>query len=41
MREHRLYQADFLLRGYGFKVKELFQGAGDLALDIDRNWHGP
>ncbi len=35
MREHRLYQADFLLRGYGFKVKELFQGPGHLALDID------
>jgi predicted DNA-binding helix-hairpin-helix protein len=35
MREHRLYQADFLLRGYGFKVAELFQGPGHLALDID------
>jgi putative DNA modification/repair radical SAM protein len=35
MREHRLYQADFLLRAYGFKAGELFQGPGDLALDID------
>jgi putative DNA modification/repair radical SAM protein len=35
MREHRLYQADFLLRGYGFKVNELFKGPGHLALDID------
>ncbi len=35
MREHRLYQADFLLRGYGFKADELFQGPGHLALDID------
>ncbi|MGY4490873.1 putative DNA modification/repair radical SAM protein [Pseudomonas sp. TE3610] len=35
MREHRLYQADFLLRSYGFKAGELFQGPGHLALDID------
>ncbi|MDY7559861.1 putative DNA modification/repair radical SAM protein [Pseudomonas sp. 10B1] len=35
MREHRLYQADFLLRAYGFTAGELFQGPGDLALDID------
>ncbi|ANN76390.1 putative DNA modification/repair radical SAM protein [Bordetella flabilis] len=35
LREHRLYQADFLLRGYGFRAEELFQGAGDLPLDID------
>ncbi len=35
MREHRLYQADFLLRSYGFKAGELFEGAGHLALDID------
>jgi len=35
MREHRLYQADFLLRGYGFKADELFKGPGHLALDID------
>jgi putative DNA modification/repair radical SAM protein len=35
LREHRLYQADFLLRGYGFRAEELFQGVGDLPLDID------
>jgi len=35
MREHRLYQADFLLRSYGFTADELFKGPGHLALDID------
>jgi len=35
LREHRLYQADFLLRGYGFDVSELLSGPGNLALDID------
>lgn len=35
LREHRLYQADFLLRGYGFEVGELLKGPGNLALDID------
>jgi predicted DNA-binding helix-hairpin-helix protein len=35
LREHRLYQADFLLRGYGFKVQELLPQTGDLALDVD------
>jgi putative DNA modification/repair radical SAM protein len=35
MREHRLYQADFLLRSYGFTAGELFKGPGHLALDID------
>jgi putative DNA modification/repair radical SAM protein len=35
MREHRLYQADFLLRGYGFRADELFDGPGNLSLDID------
>lgn len=35
MREHRLYQADFLMRGYGFSAGELLKGPGDLALDID------
>ncbi|MGJ7916433.1 putative DNA modification/repair radical SAM protein [Massilia sp. LXY-6] len=34
-REHRLYQADFLLRGYGFTAAELMPEAGNLALDID------
>ncbi|ARP80104.1 putative DNA modification/repair radical SAM protein [Bordetella genomosp. 8] len=35
LREHRLYQADFLLRGYGFRAEELLPAAGDLPLDID------
>lgn len=35
MREHRLYQADFLLRGYGFQLPELLPQSGNLALDID------
>lgn len=36
VREHRLYQADFLLRGYGFDVEELLPSSEDgLALDID------
>ncbi|VCU69606.1 hypothetical protein PIGHUM_01669 [Pigmentiphaga humi] len=35
LREHRLYQADFLLRGYGFQAEELFQEEGSLPLDID------
>ncbi|MBD1551151.1 putative DNA modification/repair radical SAM protein [Pseudomonas typographi] len=35
LREHRLYQADFLLRGYGYRAAELLAGPGDLALDID------
>ncbi|KTC24245.1 MULTISPECIES: putative DNA modification/repair radical SAM protein [Pseudomonas] len=35
LREHRLYQADFLMRGYGYKAGELLGGAGNLALDID------
>lgn len=33
-REHRMYQADWLLRFYGFSVKELFQN-GDENLDPD------
>ncbi len=35
LREHRLYQADFLMRGYGYNAGELLSGAGNLALDID------
>ena len=35
LREHRLYQADFLMRGYGFSATELLTGPGNLALDID------
>ncbi|MBC7685978.1 MAG: putative DNA modification/repair radical SAM protein [Bdellovibrionales bacterium] len=34
-REHRLYQADFLMRGYGFQAGELLPEGGNLALDID------
>jgi putative DNA modification/repair radical SAM protein len=38
MREHRLYQSDWLMRFYGFKPKEVVSAAGDdgmLPLDID------
>jgi len=38
MREHRLYQSDWLMRFYGFKPAEVISAAGDdgmLALDID------
>jgi len=36
VREHRLYQADWLLRFYGFDVSEIVDAdAGMLALDID------
>ncbi|HEX6396269.1 MAG TPA: putative DNA modification/repair radical SAM protein [Steroidobacteraceae bacterium] len=37
MREHRLYQADWLLRGYGFSLTDLRAGmpAGKLDLDVD------
>lgn len=35
LREHRLYQADFLVRGYGFQVPELLTADRHLALDID------
>ena len=41
MREHRLYQADWLLRFYGFELKELTNttdnaaSKGMLALDVD------
>jgi putative DNA modification/repair radical SAM protein len=34
LREHRLYQADWLLRFYGFSVDEI-AGEGMLALDVD------
>jgi len=37
LREHRLYQADFLMRGYGYKAGELLGGAGTLARDLDPN----
>jgi predicted DNA-binding helix-hairpin-helix protein len=38
MREHRLYQSDWLMRFYGFKPDEVQSAAGDdgmLPLDID------
>jgi predicted DNA-binding helix-hairpin-helix protein len=37
MREHRLYQADWLIRFYGFDVPEIVAGGegGDLDLAID------
>jgi putative DNA modification/repair radical SAM protein len=35
MREHRLYQADWLMRFYGFDVEEIVEDAGMLPLDID------
>lgn len=36
LREHRLYQGDWLLRYYGFGVDEVFAGTdGMLALDVD------
>ena len=35
LREHRLYQADFLMRGYGFEASELLATPGNLPLDID------
>ncbi|HVF37473.1 MAG TPA: putative DNA modification/repair radical SAM protein [Sphingomicrobium sp.] len=38
MREHRLYQSDWLMRFYGFKPNEVVDAAGDdgmLPLDID------
>lgn len=35
-REHRLYQASFLLRDYGWNVEDLpFQNTGTLPLDVD------
>ncbi|SAK66473.1 hypothetical protein AWB81_02693 [Caballeronia arationis] len=35
LREHRLYQADFLMRGYGFSASELLDTPGNLPLDVD------
>lgn len=36
LREHRLYQASFLLRDYGFDLEELaFDAAGRLPLEVD------
>jgi predicted DNA-binding helix-hairpin-helix protein len=42
MREHRLYQADWLMRFYGFEVSEITQGLPggmlDLAVDPKLAW---
>ena len=41
LREHRLYQASFLLRDYGWQIEDLpFRGDGNLRLDLDpkRAW---
>ena len=39
-REHRLYQADWLLRFYGYKAKELFTSPDEnLSLDLDPKCH--
>ena len=35
MREHRLYQADWLLRFYGFSSEEIVTDGGMLSLDLD------
>ena len=35
MREHRLYQADWLMRFYGFQNDEIFAGQKDGMLDLD------
>src|SRR3989440_4415771 len=44
LREHRLYQASFLLRDYGWKVEDLpFLSDGNMLLDMDpkRAWAEP
>lgn len=35
IREHRLYQADWLLRFYGFTADEITEDSGNLSLDYD------
>ncbi len=36
LREHRLYQVDYLLRRYGFRLDEVvFDGRGNLPLEVD------
>ncbi|MBQ8229986.1 MAG: putative DNA modification/repair radical SAM protein [Clostridia bacterium] len=35
LREHRLYQADWLLRFYGFSVEEIVDEGEDLAMELD------
>ena len=40
LREHRLYQADWLLRFYGFTASEMFAGSDEnLSLDMDPKCH--
>jgi predicted DNA-binding helix-hairpin-helix protein len=40
MREHRLYQVDFLMRKYGFTESDIcFDAAGNLSLEIDPKEH--
>ncbi len=34
-REHRLYQADWLLRFYGFSAEEIVESGGNLSLELD------
>ncbi len=35
MREHRLYEADWLLRFYGFSAEEIVEDDGNLSLELD------
>ncbi len=35
MREHRLYQADWLMRFYGFQQPEILAGSADGMLDLE------
>jgi putative DNA modification/repair radical SAM protein len=37
MREHRLYQADWLMRYYGFAPEEILDQAGEGMLDLERD----
>jgi putative DNA modification/repair radical SAM protein len=37
LREHRLYQADWMMRFYGFAPNEILQGATNGMLDLDRD----
>lgn len=37
MREHRLYQADWLMRYYGFAPEEILDGEGNGMLDLERD----
>ena len=40
MREHRLYQVDFLMRKYGFTESDIcFDTMGNLSLEIDPKEH--